>query len=350
MSTSTYSLRDRILGAYLGSAAGDALGGPVEGWHAGMIKAVYGRVQGLLPYARPMVRYNMQGLAGAITDDTCICDDFARFFLAYPDEADRTPTTLIDYLVANARFELWWQKAAQVLRKVEAGAVAVEQVKELLIGGGAAWWTPIGLIHASQPAKAYEEAMRLSAVFRQPFEQNLISAIQAGVAVSVMPEATVNTVTDTLFEYAGPLARKLMERTMRIAQQHEGDLDGFVEGIYAEALVTECTTEIDGPMPAQAVAANPYRGATVLYAEQIPLAFGAFVFGKGDFVNSLVASVHLGRDTDSICATTGRLVGGLVGLRGMPTAWVETMQSVNGDKLDLLARANQLADLAGGAL
>ena len=38
---SNNDLRDRILGAYIGSAAGDALGGPVEGWHAGMIKAVH---------------------------------------------------------------------------------------------------------------------------------------------------------------------------------------------------------------------------------------------------------------------------------------------------------------------
>jgi ADP-ribosylglycohydrolase len=134
---------------------------------------------------------------------------------------------------------------------------------------------------------------------------------------------------------------------VHLAQQHEGDLDGFVEGIYAEALVTECTTETDGPMPASAVATNPYRGATVLYAEQIPLAIGAFVFGKGDFVDSMIACVHLGRDTDSICATTGRLAGGMVGLKRMPADWVQTLQMVNSDKLDLLGRANQLADLAG---
>jgi ADP-ribosylglycohydrolase len=61
----------------------------------------------------------------------------------------------------------------------------------------------------------------------------------------------------------------------------------------------------------------------------------------------MVACVHLGRDTDSICATTGRLVGGLVGLKGMPDDWVQALQSVNSDKLDLLGSANQLADLAG---
>ena len=347
MATHTYSLRDRILGTYVGSAAGDALGGPVEGWNAGMIKAVYGRIKGFVPYPRPMTQYDPQGRAGAITDDTCICDDFARFFLAYPVDVDRTPTGLVQYLIEHARLELWWGKAAQILRRVSAGEIAMGQITELLIGGGAAWWTPTAMVHAGEPRSAYEATMWLSSAFRQPFEQNLISAVQAAVAASMLSDATVNTVINTLLEYAGPLARKLLERATGIAHQHEGDLDGFVEGIYSEALVTECTTEIDGPMPEPGIASNPYRGATVLYAEQLPLAVAAFVFGKGDFVESMIASVHLGRDTDSICATTGRLAGGLAGLSGIPADWVDALQQVNRDKLAILERANQLADLAG---
>lgn len=36
----------------------------------------------------------------------------------------------------------------------------------------------------------------------------------------------------------------------------------------------------------------------------------------------------------------------MVGLKGMPADWVQTLQTVNSDKLDILGRANQLADLA----
>jgi hypothetical protein len=255
--------------------------------------------------------------------------------------------TLARHLLAHARFEWWWPPAVVPLRKIESGEMTIEGARTLLMGGGAAWWTPLGLINAGKPADAYEETMRLSVIWRQPFEQNLIAAVQAAVAAAVLPDATVASVTDTLFEYAGPLARKLLQRAGRIALEHQGDLDGFIEGIYAEALVAECSPEIDGPMPASAVATNPYKGATVLWAEQIPLAFASFVFGQGDFVDSMIACVNLGRDADSIAATTGRLAGALVGLSGMPSDWVETLQTTNIREMDLLAQGNRLADLAG---
>jgi ADP-ribosylglycohydrolase len=102
-------------------------------------------------------------------------------------------------------------------------------------------------------------------------------------------------------------------------------------------------------MPASAVAADPYKGATVLWAEQIPLAFASFVFGRGDFADSMIACVNLGRDADSIAATTGRLAGALSGLSGLPADWVEILQTVNIEEMDLLAQGNRLADLAGVA-
>jgi hypothetical protein len=291
----------------------------------------------------------LHGEPGAITDDTYICNDFVDFFATYRDPAERTAAVLAQHLLAHARFEWWWPPAVVPLRKIESGEMTVEETSTLLMGGGAAWWTPLGLVHAGKPAAAYEETMRLSAIWRQPFEQNLIAAVQAAVAVAVLPGATVASVTDTLFEYAGPLAQKLLERAQRIAQDHAGDLDGFIEGIYAEALVAECSPELDGPVPAPAVASNPYKGASVLWAEQIPLAFASLVFGQGDLADSLTACVSLGRDADSIAATTGRLAGALVGLSGMPSDWVETLQSVNIAEMDLLAQGNLLADLARAA-
>jgi hypothetical protein len=348
MGSSDYSLRDRIVGAYMGSAAGDALGGPVEGWHAGMIKAVYNRVDHFLPYTRELKPgYALRGDPGSITDDTYICNDFVGFFAAYPDQSDRTAEALVKHMLAHARFEWWWPPAVVPLRKLESGEMEIEEARKLLMGGGAAWWTPLGLIHAGDPAGAYEETMKLSLVWRQPFEQNLISSVQAAVAAATLPDATLDSVTETLFECAGPLARKLLARAQRIAVDNAGDLDGFIEGIYAEALISECTPDLDGPMPESIAPANPYKGASVLFGEQIPLAFAAFVFGRGDLKESLIACVNLGRDADSIAATTGRLAGALGGLSGMPADWVETLQSVNLGEMDLLAQGNLLADLAG---
>lgn len=345
----TYSLRDHILGAYVGSAIGDALGGPVEGWHAGMIQAVYGRVEGFLPYTgRLHPGYALHRDAGTITDDTYIKDAFAGFVLAYPDEGDRTPAALAGYLLAHANFDFWNPPDVTPLRKIESGEMTPEQTGEWYrIGGGAAWWTCFGIAHAGGPARAYEETYRLSVIWKKPFERNLIAATQAAVAAAVQSGASVRSVAATLDEYAGPLARKLLDRARRIAEAHAGDLDGFIEGIYAEALVAEGTGDLEGPMPDPAVPGDPYRGATILWAEQIPLAFAAFVYGQGDFGRTMTACVNLGRDADSIASTCGSWIGALAGLQGIPADWVETIQRVNAREIDLLARANRLADLVG---
>lgn len=347
MADQKYNKRDRILGAYFGSASGDALGGPVEGWHAQMIKAVHKRVDHFLPYTGKLhPGYALVADPGAITDDTFIKDDFASFVLAYPEEKDRTTDNLVPYLLKNADFDCWYWPDVIPLRKLEEGGT-IEESRLIRVGGGAAWWTSFGLIHAGDPQKAFDETCRLSIVWKQPFEQNIIAAVQAGVAASVIEGATVESVCNTVLEFAGPLARKLLLRSKQIAEKHEGDLDGMIDELYAEALVEECTNELDGPMPKKAIAVNPYRGATVLWAEQIPLAFAALVFGKGNFLDTMIACINIGRDSDSIGSTCGSWIGGLVGFSGMPQDWLETMQRVNIGYINLTERANKLADLAG---
>ena len=343
-----YSLKDRILGSYFGSAAGDALGGPVEGWHAHMIKAIHTRVDHFLPYTGKLhPGYALVADPGAITDDTFIKDDFARFVFAFPDANERTPENLVKFMLENAHFEHWWPPAVAVLKKIETDGISYEKSRKMLMGGGAAWWTPFGLVNPDKPDKAFEETMRLSVIWRLPFEQNLIAATQAGVAASLAEGATVESVCNTVIEFASPLGKKLLLRAKRIAETHAGNLDRFIDAVYFEALVEECTGELDGPMPKRAVTTNPYRGATVLWAEQIPLAFAAFVFGKGNFLDTMVACINLGRDCDSTGSTCGSWIGGLVGKNEIPEDWVSKMQNVNINHMNIQQTASKLADLAG---
>ena len=347
MKERVYSKRDRILGAYFGSAAGDALGGPVEGWHAKMIKAVHKKVDHFLPYTGKLhPGYALVADSGAITDDTFIKDDFASFVLAHPRVEDRTPENLVKYLLPNAHFDTWYWPDVIPLRKIEEGST-FEELRLIRMGGGAAWWTSFGLINAGNPQKAYEETSRLSIVWKQPFEQNMIAAVQAGVAASVIEGATVESVCDVVLDFAGPLAKKVLLRAKAIAENHLDNMDDMIDELYREALVEVCTGELDGQMPAKAIATNPYRGATVLWAEQIPLAFAAFVFGKGHFLDTMTACIGIGRDADSIGSTCGSWIGGLVGMNGIPDGWVDTMQRVNINHINLTQRANKLADLAG---
>ena len=122
---------DRAMGAYIGAAIGDAMGGPVECNHAARIKRLVGEITGLLPYAKPYTLidlhpgYALRPDAGAVTDDTYIRGDFTRFYLQ--TRSPRTPDVLAKWLLENADFSQWWGPAVEALRRVKRGEVSAEE-------------------------------------------------------------------------------------------------------------------------------------------------------------------------------------------------------------------------------
>jgi len=64
---------DKVLGALVGSAIGDAMGASTEMWHRNEIQLKYGYITGLTPAVReqsPEGTWDHNLLAGATTDDT----------------------------------------------------------------------------------------------------------------------------------------------------------------------------------------------------------------------------------------------------------------------------------------
>jgi ADP-ribosylglycohydrolase len=340
-------LAGHLVGAYLGAAAGDALGGPIEGWHHKRISATHGRVDTFYEYdpARLHPGAALHTEPGSITDDTYIRTDFTHFVLAHP--TDRAPEVLASYLLENAHFDWWWPPALEPLKRIKAGEVTPREAGQTHEqGGGAGWWTAFGLIRPGQLQEAAAEVRELSVIWKQPLEQYLCGAIQAGTAAAVVPGATVSAVVDAAKSVAGPLGAKLIQRGEDAARAHADDLDGLLEEVYAHLLVDEVTGEMDGELPKPGMAPLPdVRKTGILFAEQVPLAVAAFVFGEGDFLQTMSAVVAMGRDTDSIATSCGTWIGGLVGLSGIPDEWVSTLVSAN-PELDLLGDARALADLA----
>lgn len=345
--TAGATLDDRIQGAYIGAALGDALGAPVEGWHAQRIREVHGRVETLLPYdpARLHPGYALHPEPGSITDDTYIRDDITRFVLRYPDPAQRIAEALYAFLMAEAKFDRWWQKARIPLQRIERGETTVQDAsKEHDRGGGAGWWTPIGLFWAGYPAKAAEEVRRLSVIWKRPLERQLAGAMQAGTAHSVALEATVESVVAACRAEAGPLGAQLIDRAVETAVRRGDDLDGLIAEIYDRLLIhDDCTDEIDGPVPPTSRAQEPHeRKVWSYFAEQLPVTLAMLVYGKGELRRTMVGVVNLGLDSDSTSTNVGTWIGGLCGLSAIPREWVDALVSAN-PELDLLGDARALA-------
>ena len=82
----------------------------------------------------------------------------------------------------------------------------------------------------------------------------------------------------------------------------------------------------------EAIATHDYAFAD-LGPEAVALAISAVLFGEGDFAQTLLFAVNLGRDADTIAAMAGAIIGGIVGYEAIPDYWRNSLLPVEGSCL-----------------
>ncbi len=347
------TLRDKVFGALLGGAVGDALGGPLQAMHAERIRSLYGTINEMLPYRKPPgffeagPGYALHNEAGSVTDETLICSQFAAFVAEHPHS--RSATELVRHLLRYGDLTRWPPRMVEPIRKIQQNQTTPELAGNTVApGGGVGWWIPFGIANFGRPDKAAAEVQRLSAIWKRPLEQDLLGAVQAGIAHALTAKATPDSVVEAARSVVGPLARGLIDRAVGIARSiPRGETEAFVTSLYRGALVDSIGHALDGPLPPPAVlpADTESPTASPLLAEVVPLAFAALIFGDGRSRATLLAAVSLGRDAKQIGAAVGALIGALVGRSRLPREWVGAVVAANHADIDLVHQANALADL-----
>ena len=343
---------DKTLGCFMGAAIGDAMGGPVECQHYKRIAKVFPDFADFLPYRKPPglidihPGYALDDTPGSVTDDTFIRADLSRFVLETPPPY--TAQGFAQWLLANADFSNWWSVAVDVLTRIEKGELNAEDAGLSHIqGGGGGWWQPIAILYAGDPHTASAVTTDLCRIWKAPLEQDILSAVVAGQAAAFMEGATINSIVNAVLANSGPLATKLFERAVDIAQTAR-TANQLYENLYAHCLVEECSTEVTGEMPPTLhplpYAEGFYSG--ILFAEQQPLALAYFVFGQGDPYRTVLTTVKGGRDADSIATNSASWLGAMSGTSIWPQNWLEQVQHANIKRLDLMQMAKDLANRA----
>lgn len=352
--------KEKCLGAYLGAAIGDAMGGPVECKHWKSIRKQVGRIEGLLPYAKPYTLmelhagYAIHPEAGCVTDDTFIRKDMTKFFLEVA--SPRTTDMLVDWLLENAELDVQWPDVlVGALHKIKSGEVSADECgKTFKQGGGIGWWSPLGIVYAGNPEKAAEVGRYLSGIWKAPLEKDLLAAVVAGVAEAVKDDATFDSVVKAIYSQCGPLATKLLKRAQDIAESTD-DIWELCDRLYHTVLLphnsdysyhnvvdTDPTTEVDGSMPPHVEPIDTDESyLNCFFAEQVPLAFAAFIFAKGS-IDAIPVCCNIGRDCDTTSTTVGAWVGALNGLSKIPADWVSKVCEVNKGEMDLMDLAEKI--------
>ncbi|WP_330238384.1 ADP-ribosylglycohydrolase family protein [Streptomyces sp. NBC_00525] len=354
------TLDDRIAGALVGAAVGDALGGPVEGRSAEQIAARHGGgVTGIVgPWdgedwrtARPIAPYHKGD--GHVTDDTLMTHALVRVYAKVRGRLDAY--AVAEHLVPELIGEPRW------IPELEAEALPLQRVflaekwivarlhyghvdpREAGCGnivncGAAMYMAPVGLVNAAHPQAAYAEAIDIAGAHQSSYGREAAGVFAAGVAAACAPGATPESVVETCLSLAKDGTRSAIEAVCETAARHRD---------FAAALapLREAVAPFDTVGPDYRAPSLGARRPSRLHSiEELPVALGMLLVAGGDYRRAVLGSVNYGRDCDSIATMSGALAGALHGERAVPADWADAVATAS--RLDLRAPARTLARVA----
>ncbi|BCB77997.1 hypothetical protein GCM10022251_36990 [Phytohabitans flavus] len=318
-------LRDRVHGAVLGQAIGDALGAPTEGMTREAIRAAHGRVTGFLS----------DDPAG--TDDTEYAALTARILLTYgpaltiDDVSNEWERVLVHQ---NGGFNRGGFSEMEGIHNLARGLRAPDTGSdnhEMWSDGSAMRVAPIGAYFAGDPA----EAARIAGIDAQVSHAR--DGIYCGQAVAAAVAAAATTDDWRVVVDAGVAAIPADSWSARMVNR-------------AVAIAT-------GPGTAEERLDELERRISIFHypwsdvaPEATALAFGVFATAEGEYVDSVLGGVNIGRDADTIAAMAGAMAGALRGASAIPAEWSSRIVALRGTCIHntagvrLSALADEIAD------
>lgn len=333
-------------GALAGLALGDALGMPTQEMSPAQIRAVYGRITGLVdgdasqPYAPGMP-------AGSVTDDTeqallvasllirgrgsssgrvaLNTVEFAHALLAWEDS-----------MIERGSLDLLGPSTKAALERVRAGEDPLTIGGEGTTNGAAMRVTPIGIAVSTEDPEAFAEAVWSSCRVTHATRQGFQSAALVAAAVSMGIDAARST---------SPNLRGLLWKAVT-----------YVDSLPEHGAWTPDPDVVAATRRAMQLAVNPacssleclaeQVGTSVASAHAIPMAFA--LLARDPSPQALMDAANIGGDTDTIGAIAGAILGATLGVEVLPTDSLSKIEEIS--HLGLPTVARELLELRDQAL
>lgn len=314
-------------GALAGLALGDALGMPTQEMSPAQIRAVYGRITGLVdgdasqPYAPGMP-------AGSVTDDTeqallvasllirgrgsssgrvaLNAVEFAHALLAWEDS-----------MIERGSLDLLGPSTKAALDRVRAGEDPLTVGGEGTTNGAAMRVTPIGIAVSTEDPEAFAEAVWSSCRVTHATRQGFQSAALVAAAVSMGIDAARST---------SPNLRGLLWKALT-----------YVDSLPERGAWTPDPDVVAATRRAMQLAVNPASssleylaeqvGTSVASAHAIPMAFA--LLARDPSQQALMDAANIGGDTDTIGAIAGAILGAALGVEVLPTDSLSKIEEVS---------------------
>jgi len=281
-------LKSKFIGALLGTAVGDALGAPVEGYSMEQVRSVYPEEKG----------WGM--VYGLYTDDTEMMIGVAESLIKNKgfNGADMARTFIQNYDAKRG----YGPGSKGALKRIREGESWAEASRKLFGGegsygnGAAMRIAPVGLYYYDNTDALREGAYKSSHITHSHELGKEGAALQAfAIALAVRGQKE-----DMLFE-----------------------LEEFVQSDVYESKLRMIELLLEKDASRREIIAKLGNGLAAF--NSVPTAIYSFI--RFDyFEDSVNYAVSLGGDTDTIGAMTGAISGAYYGDRAIPSEWMEQLE------------------------
>lgn len=336
----------RAYGALAGLALGDALGMPTQAMSPEQIRAVYGRITGLVdgdasqPYAPGMP-------AGSVTDDTEQALLIASLLLrGRGSSSGRVALNAVEFahallawedsMIERGSLDLLGPSTKAALERVRAGEDPLTVGGEGTTNGAAMRVTPIGIAVSTEDPEAFVEAVWSSCRVTHATRQGFQSAALVAAAVSMGIDAARSPSLDL---------RSLLWKAVT-----------YVDSLPERGAWTPDPDVVAATRRAMQLAVNPASssleclveqvGTSVASAHAIPMAFA--LLARDPSPKALLDAANIGGDTDTIGAIAGAILGAALGVEVLPADSLSMIEEVS--HLDLSSVAGDLLALRDQAI
>ncbi|HYJ67844.1 MAG TPA: ADP-ribosylglycohydrolase family protein [Nocardioidaceae bacterium] len=352
-------LGDKAIGCLVGAGVGDALGGATEGWTPEQIRERYdGYVTGVVPpffpnwrEARPIAPYHKGD--GHITDDTLMTQALVEVYAKRRDHLDAYAIAedLVPLLIEGKRWVPELEAESLLLHRLflaekwlvarlHYGHVDPREagVGNIVNCGATMYVAPIGIVNASDPDRAYAEAIDVAGAHQSSYGREAAGVFAAAVAAAMTPGASADAVVEAALRTAHDGTRAAIEAVCDDARSHESWQDALAP--LRESVAPYDTVGPDYRAPALD-ARRPSRTKSI---EELPIALGLVVVAGGAYRDAVLGAVNYGRDADSIATMAGAICGALGGRDVVPAEWHE--QVAEASRVELESAGHLMAEVA----
>lgn len=347
---------DKILGALVGSAIGDAMGASTEMWNRKLIQERFGYITGLTPVLREkspegVWKHNM--LAGATTDDTrwkyflgqylstnqndLSGGKLANFIVEYYEELlnglkeskVKASTDVLDAEMEKVNWIKEWARVAMAYGKSESLFAAAQS---RFYGGemscAGMLFSPMFALISSNAEDAYLKSFE-HCIFDIGYARD-ISSLLSSMTYNAMFYADMDSILEQSI-LVDPHSYADSRLIGRLGNQLASEARLWVNSNIEIPVLLEGEVLDSAPSAFQGSAEDWYR-QNVIYdrmaTKQREVAFHAgevwqiliagLEFGQGDFLKTLQFIVNYGRDNDTVAAIAGMILGAKIGYEKIP--------------------------------